>query len=472
MTTPSHRVGGGLGGLPRAQDVIEQVLELAGGECLVLVEESSTAEVRFANNLTTTNGVRRNRRVTVVRFVDSGSGMAAGVASRGGVFDLAGLVESATADAASSPPADDAKPLMDDGVSPSAFELEPGETDLTVLSGVLAGLAGAFRRAEATGTVLAGFAEHTVETVYLGSSTGLRLRHRQPTGAMQLVGRRADGSNSAWVGQGTPDFANVSIEGMEEAVVRRLSWGERHQELPAGRYPVILPPEAVADLMVGLLGSAGGKEAEDGRTVFSVPGGGTRVGERLAALPFRLRSDPREPGLECAPFLATPGSSADVSVFDNGMALSPTAWIDDGRLTTLEYHRAGAARAGVPAAPPVDNLVLEVPGSSGTVDDLVADTDRGLLLTCLWYIREVDAATLLMTGLTRDGVYVIEDGAVVGAANNFRFNESPVDLLSRTSQVGATVRALGREYGEWVNRTAMPPLRIPDFNMSSTSAAS
>jgi predicted Zn-dependent protease len=103
---------------------------------------------------------------------------------------------------------------------------------------------------------------------------------------------------------------------------------------------------------------------------------------------------------------------------------------------------------------------------------MVARTERGLLLTCLWYIREVDPATALLTGLTRDGVYVIEDGAVVGAANNFRFNESPVDLLARATEVGTSVRALGRELGEYLNRCVMPPLRIPDFNMSSVSQAS
>jgi predicted Zn-dependent protease len=103
---------------------------------------------------------------------------------------------------------------------------------------------------------------------------------------------------------------------------------------------------------------------------------------------------------------------------------------------------------------------------------MVARTERGLLLTCLWYIREVDPATGLLTGLTRDGVYVIEDGVVVGAANNFRFNESPVDLLARATEVGASVRTLGRELGEYLNRCIMPPLRIPDFNMSSVSRAS
>jgi predicted Zn-dependent protease len=103
---------------------------------------------------------------------------------------------------------------------------------------------------------------------------------------------------------------------------------------------------------------------------------------------------------------------------------------------------------------------------------MVSRTERGLLLTCLWYIRSVDPATLLLTGLTRDGVYVIEDGRVVGAANNFRFNESPVDLLARASEVGSSVRTLGREFGEYFNRTRMPPIRIPDFNMSSVSRAS
>jgi predicted Zn-dependent protease len=120
----------------------------------------------------------------------------------------------------------------------------------------------------------------------------------------------------------------------------------------------------------------------------------------------------------------------------------------------------------------IDNLTLVVPGASGTVEELVARTERGLLLTCLWYLREVDPATLLLTGLTRDGVYVVEDGVVVGAANNFRFNESPVDLLARATEVGSSVRTLGREFGEFFNRTRMPAIRVPDFNMSSVSQAS
>jgi predicted Zn-dependent protease len=261
------------------------------------------------------------------------------------------------------------------------------------------------------------------------------------------------------------------VDEVEARLRTRLAWSAERLDRAAGRYEVLLPSEAVADLMVSIAYEASGQDAEDGKTVFSRPGGGTRVGDVLSPLAFNLRSDPAEPGLECAPFLTASSSTSDTSVFDNGLPLHRTDWIVDGRLNRLRYHRAGAARSGTKPAGFIGNLVLELPGAAGSLADMVSQTERGLLLTCLWYIREVDPATMLLTGLTRDGVYVVEDGEVVGASNNFRFNESPVDLLARASEVGATQRALGREFGEYLNRTRMPPLRIPDFNMSSVSQA-
>ena len=151
--------------------------------------------------------------------------------------------------------------------------------------------------------------------------------------------------------------------------------------------------------------------------------------------------------------LAVPPTSAsgqDVSVFDNGLALERTEWISKGRLARLQYHRA-AAKSGVEPAVLADNLVLELPGADSSIEDLVSRVEHGLLLTCLWYIREVDPATLLLTGLTRDGVYLVEKGEIVGSVNNFRFNESPVDLLSKTVEAGRTERALSR-----VERMAEP----------------
>lgn len=453
-------------GLSPASDVVERGLAAAAGPCVVLVEDTHEAEVRFANNTTTTDGVRLERRVTVVRVVEAQGATAAGVASAGGAVDVEELVHAAERDTAR---ADDAWPLVEGGAQ-AGYEADAPVTDLSVLSGVLRDLAGAFERARRSGTTLSGFAEHRVATTYLGSSTGLRRRHVQPTGALHLVGR-GDG-RSAWAGAATADFSDVSVDTLEERVARGLEWARTTIEVPAGRYEVVLPPEAVADMMVYLVEAASGVESEEGRTVFSTPGGGTKVGERLAPLPFDLWSDPAEPGLECSTFLAVGASGADVSVFDNGVDLGRTSWLGGGRLEHLRYHRAGAGRSGVEPAFPVDNLVLSLPGSSGTLDDLVARTERGLLLTCLWYIRQVDPQTLLLTGLTRDGVYVVEDGRVVGAANNFRFNESPLDLLARATEASGTVRALGRELGEWMNRTSMPALRVPGFNMSSVSPAS
>jgi predicted Zn-dependent protease len=206
--------------------------------------------------------------------------------------------------------------------------------------------------------------------------------------------------------------------------------------------------------------------------VFSKPGGGTRVGERLSPLPVTLSSDPKAPGLGCAPFVIAHASGPDFSVFDNGLPLSRTSWIRDGSLAALRSSRHSAALAGLPVTPGIDNLTFAISSPAPpTIEQMIASTGRGLLLTCLWYIREVDPQTLLLTGLTRDGVYLVENGEVTGAVNNFRFNESPVGMLGRLLEVGATVPTLPREWGDYFNRAAMPPVRVEGFNMSSVSQA-
>lgn len=469
---------------PPPGDVVEQALERSKSDgCIVIVEEASEVETRFANNTTTTDGHRRQRRVTVVSIRGGRAGMAVGAASRSGDPEIEDLVRASEADAADAPAAEDAAPL----VGPDATSAGSGsgadvpadgdlaaparQTDLSVLGGVVGALGKAFAEARSRGHVLAGFATHRLETLYLGTSTGVRRRHEQPTGSIELVARSGDGTASSWTSAGTPWFEGVDLAEMHERLQRRLAWSARRIELPAGRYETILPPDATADLMVSLVEAMSGRDAEDGRNAFSAPGGATKVGQLISGLPFELRSDPREPGLECAPFLATGASGTDVSVFDNGLPLERTTWVEGGVVRRLRYHRAGAARSGSPVAPPVDNVVLALPGAEGGLEDLVAGTSRGLLLTCLWYIREVDPVTLLLTGLTRDGVYLVEDGEVVGAVNNFRFNESPLGVLDRATQATRSERSLSREWGEWMNRSAMPALRVADFNMSSVSAA-
>ena len=204
--------------------------------------------------------------------------------------------------------------------------------------------------------------------------------------------------------------------------------------------------------MIYMYWSAGAKDALDGRTVFSKPGGGTRIGEKLAGLPLSLRSDPAAPGLQCAPFVIAHASSRESSVFDNGLPKSRTDWIAGGTLAALTQTRHTAQLMGQPVTPAIDNLILDAPGADGSIAELVGRTSRGLLLTCLWYIREVDPQTLLLTGLTRDGVYLVENGEVTGAVNNFRFNESPVGMLSRITEVGGTVPTLPREWARLLHQ--------------------
>ncbi|WP_395359942.1 metallopeptidase TldD-related protein [Streptomyces sp. YH02] len=452
-------------------EIVERALELSRADgCVVIADEESSANLRWAGNALTTNGVTRGRTLTVIATVDGAQGTASGVVSRSAVTvdDLEPLVRAAEAAARAAGPAEDAQPLVTGVPSSPDFTDAPAETSSAVFADFAPALGEAFARARAGGRELYGFANHELTSTYLGTSTGLRLRHDQPKGTLELNAKSPDRSRSAWAGRSTRDFKDVDPAALDAELATRLGWAERRIELPAGRYETLLPPTAVADLLIYQLWSSTARDAVEGRTVFSKPGGGTRLGETLSPLPLTLRSDPNEPGLESAPFVIAHSSGDDSSVFDNGLPVAPTDWVRDGKLERLITTRHTAELTRLPMAPAAENLILEG-GGERSLEEMVASTERGLLLTCLWYIREVDPATLLLTGLTRDGVYLVENGEVVGEVNNFRFNESPVDLLSRASEAGRTEKTLPREWGDWFTRAAMPALRIPDFNMSSVS---
>ncbi|MFB7782096.1 metallopeptidase TldD-related protein [Streptomyces vinaceus] len=452
-------------------EIVERALELSTADgCVVIADEQSTANLRWAGNALTTNGVTRGRTLTVIATVDGKEGTASGVVSRSAVTaeDLEPLVRAAEAAARGAGPAEDARPLVTGTPASPDFTEAPAETSSAVFADFAPALGEAFARARAGGRELYGFANHELVSTYVGTSTGLRLRHDQPNGTLELNAKSPDRQRSAWAGRSTRDFKDVDPTVLDAELAVRLGWAERKIDLPAGRYETLLPPTAVADLLIYQMWSAAARDAVEGRTVFSKPGGGTRLGEKLSELPLTLRSDPNAPGLESAPFVIAHSSGDDASVFDNGLPVPATEWIREGELARLTTTRHSAAMTGMPVAPGFGNLILDG-GGDRSLEEMVASTERGLLLTCLWYIREVDPATLLLTGLTRDGVYLVENGQVVGEVNNFRFNESPVDLLSRASEAGRTEQTLPREWSDWFTRAAMPALRIPDFNMSSVS---
>jgi predicted Zn-dependent protease len=453
-----------------AQHVVNLVLDEAArlgraDDTMVLVTDRVGATLRWAGNSMTTNGVSVSRRMTVISIVREGESARIGTVVSAEVDPrvIPGLVAASQNAARSAPEAGDAAPLIADTGTPVDWDAPLPETGAEVFAGVAGSLSRAFRGTDR----LYGFAHHSVSTTFLASSTGLRRRHTQPNGAVEINAKRGDAS--AWAGVGTADFVDVPTDLLLEQLSTRLGWAQRRVELPAGRYETIMPPTTVADMMIYMGWSMSGRGAQEGRTAFSAPGGGTRVGERLTDLPLTLFSDPMAPSLACAPFVAESSSSETVSVFDNGMEISQVDWIRDGVINALAYPRATAAKFDANVAVAADNLVMT--GGSADLANMIAATERGLLLTTLWYVREVDPTTLLLTGLTRDGVYLIEDGEVTSAVNNFRFNESPLDLLRRATQAGVSEKTLPREWGDWATRAAMPSLRIPDFHMSSVSQA-
>jgi len=446
--------------------VLDEAAKLGGAdETMVLVTDKVEATLRWAGNSMTTNGVSVSRNITVISVVRRGASAHIGTVVSAEVDPrvIPGLVASSQDAARSAPAAVDAAPLLANSGVPADWDAPVPGTGPLVFADVAESLSRGFGGTDR----LYGFAHHSVSTTFLASSTGLRRRYTQPTGAVEINAKRGDAS--AWTGVGTADFVDVPTDSLLEQLSTRLAWAQRTVELPAGRYETIMPPSTVADMMIYLVWSMAGRGAQEGRTAFSASGGGTRLGERLTELPLTLFSDPMAPGLACAPFVATSSSSEALSVFDNGMEITQVDWIRSGVINALAYPRATAAKFDAEVAVAADNLVMT--GGSAELTDMIAATERGLLLTTLWYIREVDPTTLLLTGLTRDGVYLIEDGEVTAAVNNFRFNESPLDLLRRITEAGASQKTLPREWGDWATRAAMPTLRIPDFYMSSVSQA-
>jgi hypothetical protein len=223
--------------------------------------------------------------------------------------------------------------------------------------------------------------------------------------------------------------------------------------MPAGHYEALLEPSCVSDLGLGAYFFMTRRDADEGRSPYSNGGRGTRIGERLFG-DVTIYSDPGETGISATPFHVGVASDGATSVFDNGLPAARTEWARDGVLRAVPY---------------VNNLI--VAGEGPTLNDMIARTARALLVTCFWYIRTVDPQTALQTGLTRDGVFLVEDGEVKGAVNNFRWNMSPIATLAQATEIGRTGMALPREHDEFL-RAKAPPMRIERFNMSSVSQAS
>jgi predicted Zn-dependent protease len=458
----------------KPQEIIEKLLLVADYEdCIVLVSEDTSANLRWANNTLTTNGVLANRSVTVIAFVATEDGMAAGSITKTDVAEseIAEVSAAAKQAALAAGAAEDAAPLLKD-ITAGNWDAPHNPTGPEVFSKVAPDLGEMFNRANKDGIELFGYAEHVHATTWIGSKGGIRVRHDQPSGRVEMTGKSHNRTRSTWEGRATRDFSDLDMKEIDAAIRKRLQWQANKIDLPAGKYDALLPAGAVGDLVTYMVWSAAGKDAFQGQSVFSDKKGGTRVGEKLSNVNLNLYSDPNYPGLESTSNIETTASSPFVSVFDNGYPVNRFDFLENGVLKNLINTRASAKQMNADFVPISDNIIMTVAEASATEEDLIKSMKRGLLITCLWYIRMVDPVTLLLTGLTRDGVYLIENGEVVGAVNNFRWNESPVELLNRIVAATPTSITQVREWADYIDRTAMPAVIFKDFNMSTVSKAS
>lgn len=454
-------------------DLIEQVLAASpAADTVVLQTHSAATNVRWANSELTTNGQTETSEITVIAFHESAAGVSTGSVTQSAAdLDPRELAHRAHAVAVAATPAWDAMPLPTATAAPTGDWTAPTPTvEPHQIADVIAQLGQEMAIDYDRQLLHFGYLEQDQTAYWLATSAGLRLRFDQPSARLEMTVQSSDRQRSTWEGYAGSNLANASIADLASSARQRLSWQERTAKLPPGRYPVLLTAGATADLMIDLLWGADARAAAQGRSVFRAGPGQTKIGHRVSQRALTLRSDPAmadQPGL---PFLATTVSDDSSSVFDNGLALVATDWIRDGVLTSLVSSRAVAQQTGVPLALQPDNLALEADGQ-GSLADLIARTERAILVTCTWYNRMVDPAEHLVTGLTRDGVYLVEHGEVTSALPNYRFNDSPFALLDRITDASRAEPTMPREMGDYFTRVTMPALAVADFNLSSSSDA-
>ena len=444
-------------------------------DCVAVGTHESTASLRWANNTMTSNGFGWSSGLSVVAYVMVDGGVASGTVSDSdsefGVVFARSVVERAVAAARDAEPARNPRELPGN-LQVGDWDAQPYVTDVDVLANITPSLGTVLLRGEKDGRIHSGYAEHERCSTWVGSLSGIRLRDDEQDGRLEMTCRADGGDRSAWEGRHSRSLTDVDVHALDNALFRQLSWQRNRRELSPGRYRAVLAPGPVGDLMTSYDANLVGRDAVEGSGPFARPGGGTRIGERVAGeRSYDLYSDPAHSGIEVSPYVVDLWDSATSSVFDTGQRAERTHWVKDGVLNALCTSGDVAADTGLAFAPNVANLILDVDGGHGDTEAVIARTEHGLLINTLWYIRDVDDATMTVTGTTRDGVYEIRDGEIIGAVNNFRFNESSLSVLTRVVDAGAPMLCQTRENAETISDYLMPTLVVDDFNLSSVSKA-
>lgn len=311
--------------------------------------------------------------------------------------------------------------------------------------------------AAGAGSVASGYIDVRAGAETLATSNGLFAHYASTGVASTLTVRTRDGSSSGWAGDEAAAWDEIETERIAADAVGKCERWKGRTALDPGAYDVVLEPTAAGMLMLRMAGAFGARPADEGRSFFSRQGGGNRIGERLFDRRITIASDPGHPGGETAPFT------------NDGGAHDRVTWVEDGVLRNLSYSRFWASRQGTVARPDPPNLIMG--GGTDSVDDMIRATRRGVLITRFWYIRGLNPRTIAYTGLTRDGTFLIENGRIARPVNNFRFNQSLVDLLNNVDMLGPPVRVAAGENSSVGTPIVVPAMKIRGFNLASVSDA-
>lgn len=307
------------------------------------------------------------------------------------------------------------------------------------------------------GLVSTGFLTHEAGSTAVATKRGL-FAYQQNSGAnLTTTVRTADGTGSGWAGVGHNDWARIDPAELARRAIGKAEASRNARAVEPGEWTVVLEPTAVANLVQLMMFAMNARNADEGRSFFSKPGGGNRIGERLFDPRVSIVTDPGNPALPA-------------NAFNNeGLPNQRMAWVENGTLRNLAYGRFWAQRQGRQPTGFADGFAMS--GGDSTLEQMIASTDRGLLVTRFWYIRAVDPRTILYTGLTRDGTFLIENGRVTGAVKNLRWNESPVFVLNNIEAMSAPVRVSASESGEVSSPVMVPAIKARDFTFTSLSDA-
>ena len=430
-------------------DAVE--VEFNGGE------RSAT---RFANSNITANMVQFDRSVAITVYQGNKSGTAT-VRD----FDEATLkqgVADAAKRAAEAREAGEAAPPL---IGPQEYE----PVDAALPSGVNYGPAERARAVRQSldicakkGVLGSGYIPKVYQTTCTANSQGLFAYYQYAEASFILTARTKDGGGSGWAGiTGVKDTALIDPVQLTETAADKAIKSQKARALEPGRYTVILEPRPAArflSLMTGLF-TARTVEGPVGNYFSGKERGATKLGEKLFSEQFTLKSDIGNPILRQTP------------VGTDGLAARDVTWVEKGVLKTLYYDRQWAARQKKDPTPATTGNSLVLEGSNMTTAEMIKTTRRGLLVTFFWYIRPVDQPTLLNTGMTRDGLFLIENGEIAGPVQNFRWNMSPIVGFNNITAVGTPMPIHTGESYDGPGTALVPPVRIEDFYMTSVSPA-